>query len=39
MSEKKNVKRINEQIFIKIVRLIIREFVVLSQVIEKKKLN
>jgi len=39
MSEEKNIERVDEQIFAKIVRLVIREFVVLSQVIKEKKLN
>jgi len=39
MSEKENVERVDEQIFIKIVRLIICEFVILSQVIKEEKLN
>jgi len=39
MSEEKNIERVDEQIFAKIVRLVIRKFVVLSQVIKEKKLN
>ena len=39
MSEKENVEQIDEQIFAKIVRLMIRELVVLSQAIKGKKLN
>jgi len=39
IGEKENVERVDEQIFAKIVRLVIREFVVLSQAIKEKKLN
>jgi hypothetical protein len=39
MSEEENVERVDEQIFVKIVRLVIRELIVLSQVVKEKKLN
>ncbi len=39
MGEKKDVERVDEQILAKIVRLVIRESIVLSQAIEEKKLN
>jgi hypothetical protein len=39
MGEGKNVERVDEQILAKIVRLVIREPIVLSQVVEGKKLN
>jgi len=39
MSEKKNVERVDKQIFAKIVRLVIRELIVLSQVVKEEKLN
>lgn len=39
MNEKKNVERVDKQILAKIVRFIIREFIVLSQTIKEEKLN
>lgn len=39
MSEEKNVERVDKQIFAKIVRLVICELIIFSQVIREKKLN